>query len=83
MDDSRTYSRKFINRELHYFDLAYTFSAIRAHLRKYEKDFKKAGCWYEHRLIDDMVRERARMFNEVFVFNPLLAIRCVRTSSLI
>ena len=25
--------------------------------REYEKDFEKAGIWYEHRLIDDMVAQ--------------------------
>lgn len=25
--------------------------------RNYEKDFEKAGVWYEHRLIDDMVAQ--------------------------
>ncbi|KIH49106.1 hypothetical protein ANCDUO_20820, partial [Ancylostoma duodenale] len=27
------------------------------HSRNYEKDFKSAGIWYEHRLIDDMVAQ--------------------------
>ena len=37
--------------------------AVQEVFKTYEADFKAAGIWYEHRLIDDMVAYGSLLFN--------------------